>query len=195
VEPEVLQETEDELIRAAQAGNIAAFERLVRPVERQMIALAAGISLNAEDANDIFQDAMISAFKAMKSFKMESKFNTWLHRIVVNTSLSYRRKMKRIWQQTTELHEEDTYEEQHCTDTQNPEKSMLSSELNTQLNTAMATLTARERIAFVLCHQQEFKIREAAVVMECNENTVKAYLFRARNKLKQQLDPYYRKSA
>jgi RNA polymerase sigma-70 factor (ECF subfamily) len=72
---------------------------------------------------------------------------------------------------------------------------MLSSELNTQLNTAMATLTARERIAFVLCHQQEFKIREAAVVMECNENTVKAYLFRARNKLKQQLDPYYRKSA
>ena len=72
---------------------------------------------------------------------------------------------------------------------------MLSSELNTQLNTALATLTARERIAFVLCHQQEFKIRETAVVMECNENTVKAYLFRARNKLKQQLDPYYRQSA
>ena len=103
--------------------------------------------------------------------------------------------MKRIWQQTTELNEEVEYEEQHCTNTQLPEQTLLSAELNTQLNTALATLTARERIAFVLCHQQEFKIREAAEVMECNENTVKAYLFRARGKLKKQLDPYYKRSA
>jgi RNA polymerase sigma-70 factor (ECF subfamily) len=191
LEPNVLRETEDELIKAAQVGNIAAFERLVRPLERQMLSVAAGISRDAEEANDIFQDAMISAFKAMGSFKKESKFSTWLHRIVVNTSLSYRRKMKRIWQQTTELDEGIDYEEQHCTSSQTPEQTMLSSELNTQLNTAMATLTDRERIAFVLCHQQEFKIREAAVVMECNDNTVKAYLFRARGKLKKQLDPYY----
>ena len=191
----MLRETEDELIRAAQGGNIAAFERLVRPLERQMLALAAGIAQNAEEANDIFQDAMISAFKAMNSFKSDSKFSTWLHRIVVNTSLSYRRKMKRIWQQTTELREDEDYEEQHCTHAQLPEESLLSSELNTQLNTALATLTARERIAFVLCHQQEFKIKDTAVVMECNENTVKAYLFRARSKLKKQLDPYYRQSA
>ena len=187
----MLRETEDELIKAAKGGNIAAFERLVRPVERQMLAVAAGISRDTDEANDIFQDAMISAFKAMGSFKMESRFSTWLHRIVVNTSLSYRRKMKRIWQQTTELDDAMEYEEQHCTSSQTPEQSMLSSELNTQLNTAMATLTERERIAFVLCHQQEFKIREAAVIMECNDNTVKAYLFRARGKLKKQLDPYY----
>jgi len=191
----LLHETEEQLIRAAQDGNIAAFERLVRPVERQMLAVAAGISHNADDANDIFQDAMISAFRAIGSFKMGSKFSTWMHRIVVNTSLSYRRKMKRIWQQTTELHEGDDYEEQHCTNGHLPEETLLSSELNTQLNTALATLTARERIAFVLCHQQEFKIRETAQVMECNENTVKAYLFRARNKLKKQLDPYYRRTA
>ena len=69
---------------------------------------------------------------------------------------------------------------------------MISAELNTQLNTALATLTERERIAFVLCHQQEFKIKETAVIMECNENSVKVYLFRARGKLRKQLDPYYR---
>ena len=97
----MLRESEEELISAAQAGNIAAFERLVRPVERQMLAVAAGIAQNAEDANDIFQDAMISAFKGIGTFKMGSKFSTWLHRIVVNTALSYRRKMKRIWQHTT----------------------------------------------------------------------------------------------
>jgi RNA polymerase sigma-70 factor (ECF subfamily) len=188
----VLRESEEELISAAKAGNIAAFERLVRPVERQMLAVAAGIAQNAEDANDIFQDAMISAFRAIGSFKVDSKFSTWLHRIVVNTSLSYRRKFKRIWQQTTELSDDMDFDEQHCTSAYTPEESMLNAELNAQLNTAMTTLTERERIAFVLCHQQEFKIREAAVVMECNENTVKAYLFRARTKLKKQLDPYYR---
>ena len=188
----MLRESEEELISAAQAGNIAAFERLVRPVERQMLAVAAGIAQNAEDANDIFQDALISAFKAIGSFKMGSKFSTWLHRIVVNTSLSYRRKFKRIWQQTTELDEGVDYEEQHCSSVGAPEESMLSAELNTQLNTALATLTERERIAFVLCHQHEFKIRETAEIMDCNENSVKVYLFRARGKLRKQLDPYYR---
>ncbi len=188
----MLRESEEELISAAQAGNIAAFERLVRPVERQMLAVAAGISQNAEDANDIFQDAMISAFKAIGSFRMGSKFSTWLHRIVVNTSLSYRRKLKRVWQHTTELDEGVEYEEQHSSGAHTPEESMLSAELNTQLNTALATLTERERIAFVLCHQQEFKIKETAAIMDCNENSVKVYLFRARGKLRKQLDPYYR---
>ena len=192
VERHVLRESEEELISAAQAGNIAAFERLVRPVERQMLAVAAGIARNAEDADDIFQDAMISAFKAIGSFRSGSQFSTWLHRIVVNTSLSYRRKFKRFWQQTTELHEEVGYEEQHCSSAHTPEESMLSAELNAQLNTALATLTERERIAFVLCHQQEFKIREAAEIMACKDNSVKVYLFRAREKLRAQLDPYYR---
>jgi len=193
VEPQLLRESEEELISAAQAGNIAAFERLVRPVERQMLAVAAGIARNTEDANDIFQDAMISAFKGIGTFKMGSKFSTWMHRIVVNTSLSYRRKMKRIWQHTTELDEGVEYEEQHRTSAHTPEESMLSSELNTQLTTALATLTERERIAFVLCHQQEFKIKETAAIMDSNENSVKVYLFRARGKLRKQLDPYYRR--
>lgn len=192
MEPPLLRESEEELISAAQAGNIAAFERLVRPVERQMLAVAAGIAQNVEDANDIFQDAMISAFKGIGTFRMGSKFSTWLHRIVVNTSLSYRRKLKRVWQHTTELDEGVEYEEQHCTNAHTPEESMISAELNTQLNTALATLTERERIAFVLCHQQEFKIRETAAIMDCNENSVKVYLFRARGKLRKQLDPYYR---
>lgn len=188
----MLRESEEELISAAQAGNIAAFERLVRPLERQMLALAAGIAQNADDANDIFQDAMISAFRAIGAFQSDSRFSTWLHRIVVNTSLSYRRKLKRFWQQTTELDEGEDYEERHCSSPDTPEEAMLSAELNTQLNTALGTLTERERIAFVLCHQQEFKIREAAEIMGSNENSVKVYLFRAREKLRKQLDPYYR---
>jgi len=63
--------------------------------------------------------------------------------------------------------------------------------LNTQINKAMGKLTDTERIAFVLCHQQGFKLREATEVMSCSDNSVKVVLFRARNKLKKQLAEYH----
>jgi len=94
----LLKETEEELLRSAQTGNIAAFERLVRLLERRMLAVAAGFAHTPDDANDIFQDAMLAAYRVLPNFKLESKFSTWLHKIVVNTALSNRRKLKRTWQ-------------------------------------------------------------------------------------------------
>jgi len=94
----LLKETEEELVRSAQTGNIAAFERLVRLLERRMLAVAAGFAHTPDDANDIFQDAMLAAYRVLPNFKLESKFSTWLHKIVVNTALSNRRKLKRTWQ-------------------------------------------------------------------------------------------------
>ncbi|HJO11355.1 MAG TPA: RNA polymerase sigma factor [Gammaproteobacteria bacterium] len=179
-----MRETQEELVRAAQAGNITAFERLVRGMEQQMLAVAAGFAHCPDDANDIYQDAMLAAYRALPNFKLESKFSTWLYKIVVNTSLSNRRKLKRAWQKMTALQNEVGQGEQYCENTDTPEARILDGELNTQINQALAKLTDTERIAFVLCHQQGFKIREAAEVMSCSGNSVKVLLFRARNKLK-----------
>lgn len=186
----MLKETEEELVRSAQAGNIAAFERLVRLLERQMLAVAAGFAHTPDDANDIYQDAMLAAYRALPNFKLESKFSTWLHKIVVNTALSNRRKLKRTWQKLAAIQNEYEHEEKYI-ETQTPESSALDSELNTQIIRAMDKLTDTERIAFVLCHQQGFKIREAAEVMSCTDNSVKVVLFRARNKLKLQLAEFH----
>ncbi len=186
----MLKETEEELVRAAQAGNIAAFERLVRLLEGQMLAVAAGFAHTPDDANDIYQDAMLAAFRALPRFKLESKFSTWLHKIVVNTALSNRRKLKRAWQKLAHIQNEYEQEEMY-TEKRSPESSMLDGELNSAINTAMAKLSDNERIAFVLCHQQGFKIREAAEVMSCTESSVKVVLFRARNKLKKILQEYH----
>ncbi|MFM1896989.1 MAG: hypothetical protein RLZZ385_2063 [Pseudomonadota bacterium] len=188
----MLAETEDELIRAARDGNFAAFGRLVRPLERQMLSLAAGIARDRDEANDIYQDALLAAFRGMATFKMESRFSTWLHRIVVNTALSRKRKLKRIWRQLSTLQQEAGPEEQYCSDSQQPEQTLLNAELNRQLTRALTTLTEKERLAFVLCHQQEYKLREAAEMMDCSENSIKTFLFRARAKLREQLQPYYR---
>lgn len=186
----MLKETEEELVYAAQAGNGAAFERLVRLLERQMLAVAAGFAHTPDDANDIYQDAMLAAYRALPKFKLESKFSTWLYKIVVNTALSNRRKLKRTWQKLAAVQAEYQHEEQYAY-TASPEAEMLDSELNTKIQQALEKLTDRERIAFVLCHQQGFKLREAAEVMTCTENLVKVVLFRARAKLKIQLADYH----
>jgi len=187
---QVLQETEEQLVRSAQTGNIAAFERLVMSLERQMLAVAAGFAHTPDDANDIFQDAMLAAYKALPNFKLESRFSTWMHKIVVNTALSNRRKLKRTWQKMTAVQAEYEHQEQYVVD-HSPESTVLDGELSAQINRAMKRLTDSERIAFVLCHQQGFKLREAAEVMSCSENSVKVILFRARKKLKEQLAEYH----
>lgn len=182
----MLQETEAELVDAAQNGNVAAFERLIRASERQMLAVAAGFAPTPDDANDIFQDAMLAAYKALPAFKLESKFSTWLHRIVVNTALSSRRKLQRRWRKMSALQAEYEQEE-HYVDRQTPEAQALDAELNSRINRAMARLSDNERMAFVLCHQQGFRIREAAEIMRSSENAVKVMLFRARKKLQAEL--------
>lgn len=186
----MLKETDEELVLAAQAGNTAAFERLMRLLEQPMLAVAAGFAHTPDDANDIYQDAMLAAYRALPKFKLESKFSTWLYKIVVNTALSNRRKLKRTWQKLAAVQQEYQHEE-HYFASESPESVMLDEELNTRINKAMAKLTDNERIAFVLCHQQGFKLREAAEIMSCSENLVKVVLFRGRAKLKQQLADYY----
>ncbi len=186
----MLKETEEELVRAAQTGNIAAFERLVRLLEGQMLAVAAGFAHTPDDANDIYQDAMLAAFRALPKFKLESKFSTWLHKIVVNTALSNRRKLKRSWQKLALIQNEYEQEETYIRN-RSPESFALDGELSSAISKAMAKLSDNERVAFVLCHQQGFKLREAAEIMSCTESSVKVVLFRARNKLKKILQEFH----
>ena len=186
----MLKETEEELVKSAQTGNVAAFERLVRLLEGQMLAVAAGFAHTPDDANDIYQDAMLAAYRALPNFRLDSRFSTWLHRIVVNTALSNRRKLQRTWQKMTAVQSEYEQQEKYV-ETHSPESTMLDGELNTQINKALTRLTDTERIAFVLCHQQGHKIREAAKIMSCTDNSVKVLLFRARNKLREQLAEYH----
>lgn len=186
----MLSETQEELIRAAQNGNSAAFGRLLRGLEQQMLSVAAGLAQNAAEADDIYQDAMLAAYRALPRFKLESKFSTWLYRIVVNTALSRRRKVKRMLKTIVATEKDDNSQEQYACSALSPEEQMLNHELNEKLNSAMAKLGERERIAFVLCHQQGFKLREAAEMMSCSTESIKVTLFRARAKLKEQLSCY-----
>src|ERR1700751_5228238 len=82
------------LVTAAKAGDIAAFEELVRRYDRNVFRIAQNITQNREDAEDVVQDAFLKAYQNLPNFQMQSKFYTWLVRIAVNEALMKLRKRR-----------------------------------------------------------------------------------------------------
>src|SRR5437016_12704225 len=89
IQPKVDEPVSDELtlVQAAKAGDVTAFEELVRRYDRNVFRIAQHITQNREDAEDVVQDAFIKAFSNLKQFQGQSKFYTWLVRIAVNEAL------------------------------------------------------------------------------------------------------------
>ena len=193
-----LQSLEKDLIAAAKEGSVGAFEQLIHQVEKKMLSVAAGLATSPEEAEDIYQEAMINAFKALPKFRLESQFSTWLYRIVVNTAISYRRKVKNKLASLIS-HDKSVYDDNQDSLSNekfgvnhNPEAQLVNEQLSIAIEQAMRKLSDKERVAFVLCHQQEFKICDAAEVMSSSQGTVKSYLFRAREKMRTELHAFMR---
>ena len=89
-----MNSAEQQLVKSAQKGDLQAFERLIAGKSERMLSLAAGLAQYPDDAEDIYQEAMINAFVSLPKFRLQSQFSTWLYRIFVNTALSSRRKFK-----------------------------------------------------------------------------------------------------
>jgi len=177
-----MNDAERNLILKAREGDGMAFARLVNPYDRRILGLALDMVGNAEDARDVFQDAMLAAYRGLGKFKMESEFSTWLYRIAVNRALTFRKQRRRRFSPESSGVE--------VTDRFGPERDLLDAELRGQLDGALEELSAKERTAFVLCHRQGVKIGRAAEMMNCSAGAVKSYLFRGREKVKRLLRDY-----
>jgi len=175
--------TEQELVKRAQAGDVSAFEKLVRRYDREVLALALHMVRNPEDAKDIYQEAFLKAFQALPGFQLKSQFSTWLYRIVVNVCLSFHRRRKPL------VSDEDLWE-RPAEDAPDPEAQLLNRELQERIDELVQGLPPRQRLAFVLRHYQERRISEISEIMGCSEGAVKNYLFRAHEKLRKGLGPY-----
>lgn len=193
-----MQDSEKHLIEAAQQGCVAAFEKLILPFESKMVSLAAGLLTPPDEAEDIYQEAMLNAYQALPKFRMQSQFSTWLYRIVVNTALASQRGLKqrfmRFLNGQAELNskaDDDGFLSTPASE-ETPEKDIHNAQLSQAIKIALASLSDKERAAFVLCHQQEFKVTDAAEVMLCSEGAIKSYLFRAREKMRTQLQVFMR---
>jgi len=200
--PEIAITSENELIIKAQNGCISSFETLIKQIDKKMLSLAAGLASSHDEAEDIYQEAMLTAYKALPKFRMQSQFSTWLYRIVVNTAISSRRKLRNKINSLIYGHSQDktsdkqgetweSYESYTAGEKiEEPDSAMVNEQLSKAIAKALSDLSERERVAFVLCHQQEIKMIDAAQIMQCSDGAIKNYLFRARQKMQVALQEY-----
>ena len=192
----VVKEDEPELVAAAKAGDMTAFETLVNRYERKIFRLAQNITQNREDAEDTMQEAFLKAYQHLGDFQGNSRFYTWLVRIAVNQALMKLR--KRRPNQVSLDEEIETGEESMPREVEDwgpsPEDRYEQSELGTILNETISDLDPSFRIVFQLRDIEELSTEETAETLGLSVPAVKSRLLRARLKLRQKLNRYFRRS-
>lgn len=188
-------EEERLLIQQAQSGDREAFTQLVYRHDRDILRLAFHMLGNREDAQDVFQETFLKAYRSLARFRSDSSFYTWIYRIATNVSLDRLRKRQK-------LREEISYEADSTTDPDrpalkdtleeksyysNPERKLYGNELGEKIQEALKTLSEKERLVFELRHYQGLRLRMIGEIMGSTEETAKNYLFRGTQKLRSYL--------
>ena len=177
------------LIRAAQAGNAEAFERLVQSYDQSVLRLAMNLLRSADDASDIYQEAFLRVYRNLHSFRFDCSFHTWLYRIVTNLCLDHLRKKKVRKQEPVTLETEDGPVDRLANlpdegSAGDPQRTLLSQELRERIENTLASLTPRERMVFEMRHYQGLRLREIGDVLGTSEEAAKNCLFRATQKMR-----------
>jgi RNA polymerase sigma-70 factor (ECF subfamily) len=190
-----VQMDESALIRAAQAGDTRAFEDLVRAYDQSVLRLALNLLRSPEDANDIYQEAFLRVFKNLHTFRFDCSFHTWLYRIVTNLCLDALRKRKVRKEEapvveTREgiLDRMDSLEEERADG--DPQRRLLSRELQAKIHDVLAGLTSRERLVFEMRHYQGMRLRAIGEALGTSEEAAKNCLFRATQKMRAALGDF-----
>ncbi|MGA9475067.1 MAG: sigma-70 family RNA polymerase sigma factor [Terriglobales bacterium] len=181
------------LIREAQQGNRAAFEVLVRHYDQSVLRLALHLTQSETDAQDVYQEAFLKAYKNLGSFRFECSFYTWIYRIVTNLCLDHLRK-RNVRKEDSPVATDSSGEEysvlEQFADVRagaNPERDLMRRELGKKIGVALSKLTPRERMVFELKHYQGLKLRTVGEMLNTTEETAKNTLFRATQKLRSAL--------
>ena len=152
------------LVNMILAGERHAFEELVNRHKRYAFTIAFKILQNRPEAEEAAQDSFIKAYHHLKGFNRQSKFSTWLYRIVFNTSITYKRKNRHRFQDI-----EDTVLEYD----QKADESLEKSDKKKYLDQAMTRLNENDRTALTLFYLNEFSLEEIGEIMSMQVNTVK----------------------
>lgn len=170
-----IPEPDDVLL--AQRGDSAAFERLYRLQAGQVYALALRLTGAREPALELTQDAFVRAWERLESFRRESAFGTWLHRLTLNVFLNQTRADTRRRNRVDVL-DDETDAPVVGTD---PAERM-------DLEAAISKLPRGARVAFVLHEIEGFSHEEIAATLGLAAPTVRSHVFRARRLLMEMLD-------
>jgi RNA polymerase sigma-70 factor (ECF subfamily) len=183
-------------VSGAKAGNYAAFEELVNRYEKKIYRLGMNITGNTEDAEDVLQDTFLKAFEHLPEFREDSRFYTWIVRIAVNEALMKlrkRRSSKEVPFEETEDQDGEVLVRDYADWRPNPEQTLAREEMEQILRNTIQALPPGFRTVFYLRDVEGLDTHETAQLLNLSTGAVKARLFRARLRLREELSKVLRR--
>jgi RNA polymerase sigma factor (sigma-70 family) len=176
-----------ELVRRAQSGDKGAYDDLVQRYQERVYATIYHMTSNHEDASDLAQDVFVRAWTALRSFKGDSSFYTWIYRIAVNRTINFlkqrRNRSTHLSLNDLEVGTENDPEMVELVSHRTPRRDAALSELQQRLNSALQKLSEEHRTVVTLHDVQGLAHDEIAQILKCNPGTVRSRLFYARQQL------------
>ncbi len=177
---------ENQRVQQVLSGNTSAFAYFVDAYQDMAITIAYRICGNMQDAEDVVQESYVKAYRNMHSFRAESKFSTWLYRIVYNTAITHSK--ARMWtgiQETAIENAFDLGENRMEIDLDEMDRKAVVSDL-------LQKMPQGDALLLTLYYMEDNPVKEIAQITGLNEPNVKVKLFRARKLFKEMLETNYR---
>ncbi len=182
-----------ELVTRAQNGDRTAFNALVVRHQRRLANAISRFIRIPQEVEDVTQEAFIKAYRGLKSFRGDSSFSTWLHRIGVNTAKNHLVAQKRKLPAHRLKNEEQDNDWQETSlagaNIEDPERLLLTKQIGEAVAAAMSTLPENERTALTLRELDGESYESIAEIMSCPVGTVRSRIFRAREHVAKALKP------
>lgn len=182
-----MDSAEKNLIELSAKGNVEAFETLVQAHQKRVYNIALRMTKDPDDAQELSQDALVRAFVAIKKFRGESSFSTWLYRITMNVCTDFLRKRNKA---VVVSLEQGAAGNENYNPVQLPEKSPGPDELTEKkqlkemVKKAMDLLSVEHRQVLILRDLMDLTYKDIANTLNVNEGTIKSRINRARDALK-----------
>ncbi len=184
------------LVLRCQQGDQAAFDELYNELKEDLFRWIYSLMRNHDDAEEVFQECVIRVFRHIGTLREPERFSHWLYRLVVNQCNTHRVRAGR--HSYTELDEQIEVKPEDCvfrsTIPDNPRKALMRKETMRLINSRIASLPPKQRLAVLLFDVEGFSIKEVAERLECSEGAVKFNIHEGRKKLRTLLAPFYDRS-
>ena len=181
-------EEEREIIRRVQQGDRAAFEQLVAAYEQKAYYTALQFVNNPEDAKDLSQDCFVKAYKAIKTFDINSPFFPWFYKIIKNHCLNFLKKNQRVRSDYMSQMEEDNHQQFEDSRQPTPSDWFVNDDVRHKLWQAIERLKPDFREIIVMKHFHNLSYKEIAVALQIPIGTVMSRLFNARQELREKYE-------
>jgi RNA polymerase sigma-70 factor (ECF subfamily) len=180
-------------VSRARTGDAEAFRQLVERHSRPIFRVAYRMTGNQHDADDVVQETFLRAYRQLDSFEERANFSTWVHRIAVNCSLDLMRVRGRHGKHLVPVSDDEEHPERElASEAPQPDRLVLSAELQQHVSQALERLSGNERTAFVLRHFEGMPVEEIGRTLGIQVSAAKHTIFRAVKKLREALEPFVR---